>query len=344
MPVHNAGAECPTPSKFFGPSVLIQWQLPGSFTRVRLPTRFRIKPLILEVLADGAGRTSEESQAIIRRRLKLNRVHLAVRAGNSRQGRFQNEHAFALADLSLYLKKAGKRHGKTIYKIGSRKPSVGSTGKTLVGEEDRVLWRDVDPLDVATAETAIGIDVGRGAVDKRSSGSASRGRGRRSSEVSDEIRDAIETLEVLAGDSHGGRSQAWRVSAAERREIERHAMSCATNYFESHGFDVDDVSTRESYDLACSRKGLVTRVEVKGTTTPGIGVFLTANEVEHAMKYKPLALFVLVNIKLSIRGGQPKCSGGEALIYEPWLLERNEEILRPLMYRYELPANPKRPR
>ena len=53
-----------------------------------------------------------------------------------------------------------------------------------------------------------------------------------------------------------------RITAAEARCIEHHAMALAVDYFVSDGWQVDDVSRYKPYDLHYVRGDVVRHVEV----------------------------------------------------------------------------------
>ncbi len=114
-----------------------------------------------------------------------------------------------------------------------------------------------------------------------------------------EIEDAELTLAELAGKNRSG--QGFRMDAAARQAIEQHAMQEAINHYEEQGWSVTDISATCSYDLFCKRnKGEELHVEVKGTTSDGQQILLTANEVEHARyRYPNVALLFWLTSKLS---------------------------------------------
>jgi hypothetical protein len=87
-----------------------------------------------------------------------------------------------------------------------------------------------------------------------------------------------------------------------RRAIEDYAMRRAEAHYAQAGWQVQDVSRHESYDLHCARlDGAQLRVEVKGTTSRGAHVVLTRNEVEHARRHHPhVALFVVSSIRIVV--------------------------------------------
>jgi hypothetical protein len=151
-----------------------------------------------------------------------------------------------------------------------------------------------------------------------------------------EAADAVEAFEILAGKREGrkrGSARPFRLSVEERTALERHAVEAATTYFEEQGYIVDNVGATEPYDLCCFNDRGELHVEVKGTETDGSNIPLTSNEVLHARKHRPVALFVLANIKVSTRNGKVSCRGGEPQVHHPWRIDKEGE-LRPVGYVY----------
>lgn len=152
---------------------------------------------------------------------------------------------------------------------------------------------------------------------------------RREVAESDEVEAAREALAELAGAAAEG--QGYQSFTPRRKAIEERAMAAAMAYFGERGWAVDDVSSSRSYDLECTRQADVLHVEVKGTTSRGASILLTANEVEHARDFPHTALFVLHGIR--VRGNDPPvASGGRARIIDPWRI--SDERLEPLAYSY----------
>jgi hypothetical protein len=118
-------------------------------------------------------------------------------------------------------------------------------------------------------------------------------------------------------------------SPADRQALERYAVKKATAHFENKKFNVEDVGSRESYDLLCKKDDRELWVEVKATTTPGEQVVLTFNEAD--LK-GDRALFVVHSIMM--KNGKP--SGGVTRIIQPWTLAK--EQLRAIHYFYTLPS------
>lgn len=155
-------------------------------------------------------------------------------------------------------------------------------------------------------------------------------RGRRAAAEEDEVEAARDEVAKLAGKKSEG--QGYASLSARRKAIEDRAMAEAARYFSGLGYKVRDVSRTRSYDLECSRAGSCLHVEVKGTTSLGGSVLLTANEVVHAHVYPATALFVLAGIRLS--GDPPKAHGGRRTVLNPWVID--DSGLKPLAFSYQL--------
>jgi Domain of unknown function (DUF3883)/EVE domain len=115
-----------------------------------------------------------------------------------------------------------------------------------------------------------------------------------------EIEDAELSIAEYAGKRHSG--QGYSTNPAIRRAIELYAMQKATAFYEEQGWIVSDVSLTHSYDLLCmSKTGEELHIEVKGTTSDGTKIFLTANEVIHAQNHYPrVALFILGKVQINV--------------------------------------------
>ena len=137
---------------------------------------------------------------------------------------------------------------------------------------------------------------------------------------------------TYASEKEYSKGQGFQLDPKLRDAIEDHAMKEATAYFESHGYNVVDVSARRPYDLECVNGKSILFVEVKGTQATGDSVFLTAGEVTFAVKYADkMALFVLHSIAVDAKGNT---SGGVQNIRIPWTV--NQEDLAPLSYKYHV--------
>jgi hypothetical protein len=129
--------------------------------------------------------------------------------------------------------------------------------------------------------------------------------------------------------------QGYRTEQELRAAVEAHSMNAAIEYY-SRDWEVEDVHTRESFDLICRNGRATMHVEVKGTTTEGAHVILTPHEVSHAHSDLSVALFVLSGIQLSFDAdGGVVATGGRPRIFDPWHIQ--DGTLEPIGYRYTLP-------
>ncbi|WP_406310204.1 MrcB family domain-containing protein [Streptomyces sp. NBC_00623] len=163
-----------------------------------------------------------------------------------------------------------------------------------------------------------------------------------------EVLEAEQGAAVVAGRrSRGvprpGRSgQGFRLTAGERRAIERHSVHMAAVFFEGLGWSVKDVGDRESFDLLLTRGEERLHAEVKGTTSAGHEVILTRAEVEKQRRYYPAnALVVVHSIALDRTAEEPVASGGVLHCTSPW--EIADEDLTVISYAYRTAVDNKAP-
>jgi hypothetical protein len=132
--------------------------------------------------------------------------------------------------------------------------------------------------------------------------------------VDDEVSEAVEA--VLNPRRKFGR----RLSAAENKAIEDQAVRVVRDCLETErGYQTKDVGATESYDIHATKGDEVLKVEVKGTTTDGSLVMLTANEVDlHQREHPNTALAVVRRIVLDRSGDSPVASGGVLEWVEAW--------------------------
>lgn len=150
-----------------------------------------------------------------------------------------------------------------------------------------------------------------------------------------ELEEAEEAARRASGIvSKGGRA-GFRTNATEIKAIETHAVDVARAFYESQGFDVEVLG--KPFDLKVTKADETLTVEVKGTTSEGSGVPLTAGEVEHhASAFPHNALVVIRNIILHRDGKSPTASGGH--LYELRAWEIDPDALRTISYAYEVPS------
>jgi len=111
--------------------------------------------------------------------------------------------------------------------------------------------------------------------------------------VTSPTEQAEDAVEDAAGKiARPGRGQGFQLDQEAKVAVEAFAMNLATEFY-STDWNVEDVHGTKSYDLICRRQGEVKHVEVKGTTTDGMEVILTPNEVKHARENPCTALFVV---------------------------------------------------
>jgi hypothetical protein len=133
--------------------------------------------------------------------------------------------------------------------------------------------------------------------------------------------------------------QGFRLTAQERRVVERQAMDTAQAHLLAAGYEVEDVSKKRPYDFLATRDGRSIIVEVKGTTG-GLGsVVLTSNEVmAHQSGHPENALIVVHSIELDRTSDPPIASGGHLFKLHPWTIDAS--ALQPLSFQYVLPSSP----
>jgi hypothetical protein len=130
--------------------------------------------------------------------------------------------------------------------------------------------------------------------------------------------------------------QGWGGTAESRKAIEKHAMDLALRHYSSLWREVIDVSANQSFDLLCRDGHRELRVEVKGTTSLGLSVLLTRNEVRHAeANVHHVALFLVFEISAGASGA---CSGGTISVIEPWDIHQDELI--PIAFECRLRSRP----
>lgn len=120
----------------------------------------------------------------------------------------------------------------------------------------------------------------------------------------------------------GARSggQGFGLPSEAKRAVELRAMQVAREFLAQSWDSVEDVSAPpSSYDILCRSGERRLIVEVKGTTSIGTSVMLTANEVAIAQRHFPhTALCVVESIVLSVSDSQWIASGGLLRVINPW--------------------------
>jgi MrcB-like, N-terminal domain/Domain of unknown function (DUF3883) len=149
-----------------------------------------------------------------------------------------------------------------------------------------------------------------------------------------EVEQAMILAEEAAGRSSGARGAGFRMNSAEIKLIETHAVELARAYYEREGWHVEVLG--KPFDLKISRDGECLTVEVKGTTSDGSKVVLTAGEVRHHEEaYPDNALVVVRHIVLNRATTPPTASGGVLYEQRGWSIA--SEDLQPISFSYTVP-------
>jgi hypothetical protein len=133
-----------------------------------------------------------------------------------------------------------------------------------------------------------------------------------------------EEIEKVAG---------FQSNSKVRKAVEMHAMKCAEIEFGKRGYEVEDVSATQSYDLLCKKKnGERKYVEVKGTQGRGLEVILTIGEVNFINERGTDCILCIVH-GIKVTGQRtPKASEGNLSVSEPFDLSTG--ILRPIAFTF----------
>jgi hypothetical protein len=150
-----------------------------------------------------------------------------------------------------------------------------------------------------------------------------------------ELRESEDVAERSTGANPRKSRAGFRTNAVEIKAIEIRAVAVARAYYESEGFQVKELG--KPFDLKVEKGDESLTVEVKGTTSDGSGVALTAGEVvHHAKAFPENALVVVRDIELHRDGAMPTASGGH--LYEMRAWEIDPDALRVISYAYEVPS------
>ena len=132
--------------------------------------------------------------------------------------------------------------------------------------------------------------------------------------------------------SRFGKRQGFQLSLAARRAIELRAVALATELLASEGWQVEDVSAIQSYDILIRRGPEIGYVEVKGTTGSGREIQITAAEVEFARSnHASMRLIVVSEIDVALdESGAATASGGTVRSFERWAPQASD--LKPVSF------------
>ena len=150
----------------------------------------------------------------------------------------------------------------------------------------------------------------------------------RSKQIADDLLEIINQYSSVSTDVE--ESYFAAISEDDKKLVELHAVSLASEHFRSKGFSITDVSTKElaiaagleeypGFDFLANKGHEIRMVEVKGTTRGwNHPVEITANEVRSAKENpETYCLFIAYSIVI-IKG---KASKGISKLFEPWNAE-----------------------
>jgi hypothetical protein len=150
-----------------------------------------------------------------------------------------------------------------------------------------------------------------------------------------ELKEAEESAERASGINKTRTRVGFRTNAKEIKAIEEHAVAAARAYYEDDGWSVKELG--KPFDLEVAKENQTLTVEVKGTTSDGLAIPLTAGEVSHhAQAFPDNALVVVRGIKLIRDQTAPRTSGGKLFELRSW--EIDPSSLRVISYAYEVPS------
>ena len=213
-----------------------------------------------------------------------------------------------------------------IIRLGSNLPLPKSFEKATIAAMEHTVDRLVEETFVSSVEYALQLL-------KTIYDAYSQLNDLSSSEID---RSSIESI-INPNRRTSGARQGFGLTAPERRAVELRAMKIAVNHLESLGYSTVNTSSNRPYDLLAKRGEEEIIVEVKGTTSSSVdSILMTANEVDiHKALLGKTALAIVSNIKLTERGDNPKCSGGELEYTSPWNITK--WITKPISYQVGRP-------
>ena len=129
---------------------------------------------------------------------------------------------------------------------------------------------------------------------------------------------AIEEISKLLKRRGGG--QGIGLTAPERRAVELRAMALAVDHLNLLGYQCEDTSATESFDILATKAEQTLKVEVKGTTSEFCdSILMTRNEIElHRRDKGRTGLVVVYGIRLKRDQVGPQASQGTVEILLHW--------------------------
>ena len=147
--------------------------------------------------------------------------------------------------------------------------------------------------------------------------------------------DAGSTIAPIMVRSEG---QGYVSDSRVKRAIERRAVELATYWYESRSYAVEYTGGNKPFDLVATRGSEVRRVEVKGTSGWGETVELTHREVDNALDFTPVDLFLVYGIEFErLSDGNAQGFGGFIKLWPDWTPD--EGSLQATRYRHTVPSD-----
>lgn len=152
-------------------------------------------------------------------------------------------------------------------------------------------------------------------------------------ELWNDVAGSVVVVEDEASEGEEDDSPRRVIDAIRKAEIESYAERVVTEHLEDHGYTVDLVGDRESWDITAVRGATELHVEVKGSTHMRSKVELTKNEVKHSRTHTAVALAVVDQIAMTAAN---ECSGGRLRVWTHWAAQ--DSRLTATAYDYSLPG------
>jgi hypothetical protein len=132
--------------------------------------------------------------------------------------------------------------------------------------------------------------------------------------------------------------QGYQNDPLVRKAVELQAMAKATEFLETQGFEVEDVSAQKGVlDLKAVKAERTLRIEVKGSQATATSVQLTDAEVGFPRIKEQDECWLIVVDQIAVRKSKVPiiADGGRLRLWKRWVAE--DDRLVPLTYRYLLP-------
>lgn len=121
------------------------------------------------------------------------------------------------------------------------------------------------------------------------------------------------------------KGQGYIRDAEKKHAIEMRGMEKAKEWLQKHGFkQIEDRSSRKSYDYSAYKNGKEYFVEVKGLTGTPTSVNMGHKEVELHQKNKGKTILLVVHGIKVTTNPKIKASGGRVKVFNPWDISKCE--------------------